>query len=367
MFNRISRSGAGPGIRILNLVVLACLMTAPQAPAAAASGPLMVSKPWRPEMPNGWVLSEVSAVAVGPNDTVWVLQRPRALAEADRGHAAPPVLAFTGDGKYLRGFGGPGNGYEWPQVEHSLAVDGQGRVWIGGSFRGADGKADDDMLLAFDSQGKFIRQIGRRGASTGNDDHVNLHAPADIYVDDKAHEVYIADGYGNNRLLVLDSETGAFKRQWSAFGEQPPAAATPSPANTPEARTRDDNAKPFIGVHGVEIDKDGTVYVSDRGRSRIQMFTREGKYLRQLYVNRNGANLLSASGIAFSADPEQRTMYVADWGNQQVWLFDRKTLAQLGKIDAPFVGPHLMGTDSGGALYIAEVQGHRVSRFIPAP
>src|SRR4051812_31683744 len=121
MFKRISRPGAGLGLWVLNLVVLACIAAAPQAPAAAANGPLMVSKPWQPQMPNGWVMSEVSAVAVGPNDTVWVLQRPRALPEADRAHAAPPVLAFTRDGKFLRGFGGPGEGYEWPQVEHSLA------------------------------------------------------------------------------------------------------------------------------------------------------------------------------------------------------------------------------------------------------
>ena len=361
MFNRISSFRAG----VTALAVITCAASALALAADAKVAP-MVSMPWQPQLPNGWVMAEISSVAVGPNDTVWVLSRPRTVPEAERGHAAPAVTAFTRDGQYLRGFGGDGDGYEWPRVEHSLAVDAQGRVWIGGSFRAKDGQTDDDMLLEFDGQGKFIRQVGRRGASTGNNDHVNLHAPADIYVDDKAHEVYVADGYGNNRLLVLDSETGAFKRQWSAFGEPPPAAATPSPTNNDEARnTHNDNAKPFTGVHGVEMDKDGTVYVSDRGNSRVQIFTREGKYLRQLFVNRGAPNLLSASGIAFSADPDQRVMYVADWGNSEMWVYDRKSLNQIGRIEAKFTGPHLIAVDSTGALYVAEVQGHRISRWAP--
>ncbi|MDB5555470.1 MAG: hypothetical protein JWL86_5454 [Rhizobium sp.] len=375
MFNRIFRSGAGRrnnraiGFWVAPLVMLACMVAGAHTSAAAeARGPaVMVSKPWQPQLPNGWVLSEVSAVAVGPDDTVWVLQRPRALPEADRAHAGPAVLAFTRDGKFLRGFGGPGDGYEWPQVEHSLAVDAKGRVWITGSFRGTSEQADD-MILVFDGQGKFVRQIGRRGKSTGNFDHANVRTPADLFIDDAHNEVYVADGYANNRLVVFDTETGAFKRMWSAFGAAPPAESTPSPAATDTSRdTHNDNATPFVGVHGVEIAKDGTVYVSDRANKRIQLFTRDGHYLRQVFVNRDGAAPLSASGIAFSVDPEQRTLYVADWGNNQVWLFDRKTLAQIGKIDASFVGPHLIATDSTGALYVAEVQGHRVSRFVQAP
>lgn len=361
MLNHIFKFRTG----ITVLAVFACAISAPTLAADAKIAPL-VSVPWQPQLPNNWVMAEIASVAVGPGDTVWVLSRPRSVPEADRARAAPAVTAFTRDGKYLRGFGGDGAGFEWPRVEHNIAVDAQGRVWIAGSFRGQDDKGGDDMLLAFDAQGKFIRQIGRRGASTGNDDHVNLHAPADIYVDDKGREVYVADGYGNNRLLVLDSETGAFKRQWSAFGEQPPAAATPSPANTDAARNlNNDNAKPFVGVHGVEMDKDGTVYVSDRGNSRVQMFTRDGKYLRQLFVNRGAANLLTASGIAFSADPDQRMMYVADWGNSEMWVYDRKSLNQIGRIDAKFTGPHLIAVDSTGALYVAEVQGHRISRWAP--
>jgi len=372
MFNRISSAGDGRHTHravsagVLTLALLAGMSVAPRVQAANAPQG-MVSKPWQPQMPNGWIMSEVSAVAVGPDDTVWVLQRPRALPEADRAHAGPAVLAFNRDGKYLRGFGGPGDGYEWPQVEHSLAVDAKGHVWITGSFRGTSAQADD-MVLVFDGQGKFIRQIGRRGASTGNLDHANVRAPADIFIDDARNEVYVADGYANNRLVVFDTETGAFKRMWSAFGAPPPAESTPSPAATDTSTDiKNDNAPSFIGVHGVEIAKDGTVYVSDRAHKRVQLFDRDGKYQRQFFVNRAGAAPLSASGIAFSVDPEQRTLYVADWGNQQVWLYDRKTLAQTGKIDATFVGPHLMATDSTGALYIAEVQAHRVSRFVPAP
>ena len=157
----------------------------------------------------------------GPKDTVWILQRPRSLAEADRAHAAPPVLVFDREGRYLRGFGGPGAGYDWPQIEHTLAVDAKGRAWISGSFR-ADPAKMDSQILVFDTQGKFLRQIGRPGASLGNADTANFGAPADIFVDDARGETYVADGYVNRRLIVLDSETGAFTRMWSAFGAPPP-------------------------------------------------------------------------------------------------------------------------------------------------
>jgi len=321
--------------------------------------------------PRGQVLGDISAVAVDRHDNVWVLHRPRSLSEADRTKAAPPVMMFDRSGRFLRGFGGPGNGYEWPTVEHSLAVDGKGRVWVAGSFRGPGG--NDDMLLVFDGQGRFLRQIGRRGASGGDSDTSNLHAPADIFVDDRNHEVYVADGYGNRRVIVLDSENGAFKRMWSAFGAPPPLeqAPDPRPSGAPFVPDQGPGPAGFNGVHGVEVARDGRVYVSDRNNQRIQVFSRVGRYLGQVFVDRNLPDPRTVSGMAFSADRAQRYLYVADWGNGRLAVLNRKALTMLGtfgtKGTAPgqFNGPHLMATDSKGVLYVAEVQGRRVQRLTP--
>jgi len=325
--------------------------------------------------PNGWILGEITAVAVDRRDHVWLLQRPRTLAAEDRSHAAPPVLMFDRKGRFVRGFGGPDPAYEWPMLEHSLAVDGKGRVWISGSARHDPAQADD-MLLVLSDKGRFIRQIGRRGASGGNTDTSNLHAPADIFVDDPRHEVYVADGYGNRRVIVLDSKSGEFKRMWSAFGKPPPSTPAPEPRKAGASFVPEEGEGPqgFNGVHGVEVSRDGLVYVSDRNNQRIQVFTRSGRYLRQVFVDRNMSSPQTASGITFSADRGQRYLYVADWGNARLLVFDRATLTMLGSIGgrgtAPgeFQGPHLVATDSKGVLYVAEVQGRRLQRItVKAP
>jgi DNA-binding beta-propeller fold protein YncE len=359
-----------PTRRWLSLpLALGLSLIAPRADARPATPIFRAETDWL-KPPAGKVLGEISAVAVDRNDTVWVLQRPRSVAAADRARAAPPILIFDRDGNFIRGFGGPGPGYDWPAVEHSLAVDGDGRVWITGNSRAAPA---DDMILAFSGDGRFLRQIGRPGASRGNEDTANLHAAADIAVDDHAREVYVADGYGNRRAIVFDSDTGAFKRMWSAFGAAPPAdpAPDPRPVGKPFAPQTGKGPAGFNGVHGIRISRDGLVYVSDRNNQRIQIFRRNGSYVRQFFVDRNMASPQTASGIAFSPDAQQHYLYVADWGNSRLLVFDRKTLRPLGVIGekgtgpGEFIGPHLIATDSRGNLYVAEVQGRRLQRLVP--
>ncbi|WP_231639192.1 hypothetical protein [Sphingomonas profundi] len=344
------------------------------AHAAAAVPPMPTLVPeldWL-RMPNGWVIGDITAVAVDRHDNLWLLHRPRSVGKADAARAAPPIMAFDSHGNFLRAFGGEGSGYDWPTVEHSLAVDGKGRVWVAGAFR-TDPHQADDMLLVFSGEGRFIRQIGRRGGSKGDADTGNFHAPADIFVDDAAREVYVADGYGNRRVIVLNSETGAFKRMWSAFGAPPPNDPAPEPRapDAPFAPQTGDGPAGFNGVHGVEISRDRLIYVSDRNNQRIQVFTSAGRYLRQVFIDRNMPSPQTASGIAFSADPRQCYLYVADWGNARIVVLDRKRLSVLGSIggkgSAPgqFNGPHLSATDSKGVLYVAEVQGRRVQKLTP--
>lgn len=322
-------------------------------------------------LPNGWILGEVSAVTVDHQDNVWVLQRPRSLPVEYRAHSAPPILKFDRTGKFVSGFGGPGDGYDWPTIEHSIAVDGQGRVWIAGNYRAtSDG---DDMVLCFSATGRFLMQIGRRGASSGNTDERNVRAPGDLFVDDAANELYVADGYANRRVVVFDSRSGVFKRMWGAFGAAPPSTQAPPPRTNgpPLVLDQGDGPNDFNGVHGIRIAKDGLVYVSDRNNQRLQVFTRSGSYLRQVFVDRNMRSGVTASGIAFSPDRGQRYLYVTDFGNARILVFERKTLHLLktigrsGLAAGEFRGPHLIATDSRGVIYVAEVQGRRLQRLTP--
>jgi DNA-binding beta-propeller fold protein YncE len=355
---------------LLAVTALAAVAPAAQAQAPAAAPAFSYQLDWL-KVPAQWRLGEITAVAVDGADNVWVLQRPRTVAAADRDKAAPAVLAFDSSGKFIRAWGGPGAGFEWPTNEHSLFVDSKNRVWLTGNSPSAAGP--DNTILAFTAEGQFIRQIGKQGASKGDLDTDNVNRVADLYVDAPRNELYAADGYGNRRVVVFDTETGAFKRMWGAFGAPPPATP-PGPA-LPVLRPpgiADQEGKgslEFRSVHGVEMSKDGLLYVSDRDHQRVQIFDRLGRYKTQVFVHRNAPNRQTASGLALS--PDQRWLYVADFGNAQLVVFDRKTLKEVatigssGKAPGQFIGPHLMATDSKGVLYIAEVQGRRLQRLVP--
>jgi hypothetical protein len=153
------------------------------------------------------------------------------VPESRKAHAAPPVLEYGPDGRFLNAWGGNGKGYDWPANEHGIFIDHKDVVWIGGSGVG------DDMLLKFTNTGAFIRQFGARAQSKGNADRTNVNRPADIFVNAKTNEAFVADGYGNRRVIVLDAETGAFKRMWGAFGN-PPDNDPPAAANAVASVTR---------------------------------------------------------------------------------------------------------------------------------
>ena len=196
---------------------------AAQPPKKAARVPVFEADPSWPKIPNNWTLGHVASVAVDRRDHVWLLHRPNTIPEDRRSHAAPPVLEFDASGKFVNAWGGPGTGYDWPDSEHGIAVDYRDHVWIGGSAPVAPSlrNLDDDMLLKFDNKGKFLLQIGGRTVSGGNKDTKSVHQSADVFVYPKTNEAFVADGYGNRRVIVFDADTGAFKRMWGAFGNEP--------------------------------------------------------------------------------------------------------------------------------------------------
>jgi hypothetical protein len=326
-----------------------------------------------PSLPNNWVLGEVTSISVDRRDRIWVLHVPQSIPEAQRANAAPPVLQFDASGKLLSSWGGPGDGYEWPGREHGIFVDANDFVWIGGRAgwpRATTPGNSDDMILKFTTTGKFVMQIGRRGQSTGNADTENVHQATDVFVDTRAKEVYVADGYGNKRVIVFDSETGKFKRMWGAFGNPPPPtfapnAAAPQPQTTPEG-------PPEFGLpHAVKVSSDGVVYLADRINNRIQLFTTQGKFLRQVRVAALNNVTPVPAGFAFSPDGKQQYLYVVDSGPMQIVIYDREKMVEIGRVGirGPKVGEfdiiHHMATDSKGNLYGAEiVTNRRAQRFV---
>jgi DNA-binding beta-propeller fold protein YncE len=375
--------------RVLTYVAMAGLMvataghqvtgqTAAKTAAPAGGVPTFHVDPAWPQLPNNWVIGDPSSIAVDQHDNVWILHRPRTVPADKKDRAAPPVLEFDSSGKFIRAWGGPSDTYEWPDTEHGIYVDYKDRVWIGGNNPNAQVRLtqrSDDMLLTFTSGGKFLKQIGRRDQSTGDQDTKNLKEPADVVVYKPTNEAFIADGYGNRRVIVLDADTGAFKRMWGAFGNTPLDPPPPAPAGTPiPPRDTVGQGPPQWGiVHAIRISNDGLVYIADRGNSRVQVFTLAGKYVTQLFINRNDKSAATAAGLALSPDRDQRFLYVSDFGNGHIFIVDRKALkvvgqfGQSGKQPGDFQNAHHIMTDSKGNLYTAEVSpGSRVQKFVYA-
>jgi DNA-binding beta-propeller fold protein YncE len=370
----------GVGLMMAAVGVIAVQVATAQS-ARVKDAPLIapafeVDTTWPPTLPNGWVMGVPSWVAVDRRDHVWVLHRPRTLPPADLSKAAPPVLELDQQGTLVQAWGGPSDRYDWPDIEHGIFVDHRDHVWIGGinPIGGAPGsQRSDDMLLEFTRTGQLVRQIGGRDRSRGNRDTENLKRPADVFVDPATGEAFVADGYGNTRVLVLDARTGAFKRMWGAFGNVPldapplqPGGRRPFPPLTTEGPGPDQ----FDVVHALSVSRDGRVYVADRQHRRIQVFTRDGRYLTQVFVNRHTAAARTGGGFAFSPDRAQRILYVADFDNGQIVMLDRASLQVLGTFGSRGARPgefqslHNLASDSKGNLYTAEVApGARIQKL----
>ena len=328
--------------------------------------------PWPKPLPNNWMLGQVSGTSVDSHDHIWVLHRPRTMEEHDRyGETgkgdccapAPAVIEFDQSGNVVQAWGGPSKsgaaqGYEWPDNEHGIFVDSKDNVWI-------TGNGDKDaQILKFTKSGKFLLQIGHHGKSGGSNDTENLGRPAGVAV--YANEVFVADGYGNRRVIVFDADTGAYKRHWGAYGKKPDDSA-------PRTRVYEGPGSPqFNLVHGIRISNDGLVYVGDRVNNRIQVFRLDGTFVKENYIERKTSGAEgTAFDIAFSPDKQQQFFYVPDGSNKKVDIVNRETLEILGFFGGQgghgvgdFFHIHSAMTDSKGNIYIGEVNnGRRVLRW----
>ena len=329
--------------------------------------------PTWPKIPKQWILGQVAGLAVDARDHVWIIQRPWSLENDEVAtdpaapccHAAPPVMEFDNAGNYVQGWGGEGQGYEWPADEHTIHVDYKGNVWISSAGGPRLPTKKENQILKFTQTGKFLLQVGHRGMSKGSLDTENFNNAADIYVYPKTNEAFIADGYVNRRVIVIDADTGAFKRMWGAYGNKPDD-------NAPN-RLADEGPGPqqFNLVHGIRVSDDGLVYVADRRNNRMQVFTTDGKFQREIFVERKTKLLGTSFSVAFSPDPAQEFLFLADAGNGRIHIYDRKTLDEVGGFGrvghyaGEFVFLHNVAVDSKGNVYTAEVgNGKRVQKFL---
>ena len=343
-----------------------------------------------PTMPDKMLLGGVGGATADSHGNVWVFHRPHTLEEGNATEngwgPAPPVIEFSPTGKYLQAWGGPSKSgeYQWfnrgglysahvecqsctkerrtngdgrpGSGEHGIFIDQSDNVWLTGNGDG------DGHILKFSKDGKFLLQIGKGGVEPDSSDTSHLSRPASLAV--FRNEVFVADGYGNRRIVVFDATTGAYKRHWGAYGNKPDDKA--SKARVPTGQ----GPQQFNTPHGITVSNDGIVYVSDRANNRVQSFRLDGTFLKEGFVKRGSQGTGTAFGVALSPAPEQRFLYVADGSNERIAILDRASLEEIGQIGGPgrkageFFHIHSLGVDPQGNLVTGESQGYRVQKFI---
>jgi len=327
---------------------------------------------WPRPLPNHWLLGNVIGVGVDFQDHVWIVHRSAATLDRKEIYAAadpplaeccigaPPVIEFDQQGNVVHAWGGPGAGFEWPESNHGIVIDSKGVVWIGGNG------ANDGHILKFTREGKFVRQFGFAYASAGSNDPWAFNKVAKVFLDEPNNEAYVADGYGNKRVAVIDMDSGKIKRYWGAYGNKPSDAPLGpyNPAAPPAQQFRNP-------VHCAELSRDNLVYVCDRVNDRIQVFNKDGSFVKETFVAKNTRGDGSVWDIAFSKDAQQKYFYLADGANEKVRVFDRQSLTELtafgdgGRQPGQFYAVHSIATDSRGNIYTTETyEGKRLQRFV---
>jgi hypothetical protein len=330
--------------------------------ASVGGAPVFEVDPfWPKPLPNDWLMGQAAGVAVDKSNHVWVVQRPKSLTDDEKGatltpprslccRPAPPVLEFDQAGTLVQSWGGPAAGQPWPDNEHGIYVDDQDNVWLAGNG------PKDGMILKFTRAGKLLLKIGEPGIVGDDKDTKHLNRPANMIVDPATRELIVADGYGNHRVIVFDADTGAYKRHWGANGRPPGDSSVKGFANP---------------VHCVRLSRDGLLYVCDRTNNRIQVFRKDGTFVREFVVAPETRGAGSTWDLDLSTDGPQTHLYAADGENNQVWMLLRESgqilgsFGRNGRSAGQFHWIHNMAVDATGNIYTTEVDtGKRAQKFV---
>ena len=380
-------------MRSLCLVAFAALTAFAQNPPVYKVDPF-----WPKPLPNKWSMQQIVDIYIDKDDHIWVLNR-RSDARPDELGAmtkrseccvlGPEVQEFDTDGNLLKAWGGPNYTEGWPGRLQTLGVDRKGDVWISGTMPG-------DGIVKYSDDGKLIGDFGHRGPKVPanqvkqNNQQTETFPPGigGFDFDEDNREIYISDGFLNKRILVYDMDTFAFKRGWGGHGI-PLSEIDNDPTPDYDVSGPPPDQKQFApALHCAHVSVDKLVYVCERGSDRIQVFTREGKFVASFFVHPSTQSRGSHGcggiwsttdppcgtvyNLTFSHDPQQKYLLVADGTNNMVWILDRKTGAlvssfggngryagQLHWIDA-------IAVDSKGNVYTGEVEdGKRIQKFVP--
>ena len=360
------------GVALLGLT-LGCTAAQDATEGSGVQAPMFEVDPlWPKPLPNHWVLGSSVGVSVDSQDHIWIIHRQTTFNERTEIGAAtdpptseccipaPNVMEFDQEGNLVSFFGGPGEGYDWPTSNHGIAVDPLDNLWIGGN------NGQDSHILKFARDGTFLAQYGKPGQSGNSQDTQNFGGVAKISFDAAANEAYVADGYGNRRVAVLDMGTGEMKRFWGAYGNEP------DDADIGRYDPNEPLAQQFRNpVHCAEPTTDGLVYVCDRPNDRIQVFRKDGTFVEEMIVAPQTRGDGSTWDIAFSLDAEQKYIYLADGKNEKIYIIDRASMTILtsfgdgGRQPGQFFGVHSIATDSHGNIYTTETyEGKRLQKFV---
>jgi DNA-binding beta-propeller fold protein YncE len=299
------------------LAYLPCLLSlaALTRPAHADDGPTGKIPDYQPvrgwlKLPGDVKIGPVSGVATDSDDRVFVFHR-----------AKRPILVFDRDGKFLRSWGD-----DLIKTAHGLRIDAANNVWVT--------DMGNHQVFKFDREGNVLLTLGKKGVPGDGLDRFNR--PTDVAVATSG-EFYVTDGYGNARVMKFSKE-GKFLKQWGKQG-------------TGEGE--------FDIPHAICLDAKGRLYVGDRENKRVQVFDADGKFLDQW--NESGAPY----GLFLSGD----RLFVADGTANWVKVLDLKgrvlgRWGEKGSADGQFNGPHMLCVDSKGAVYVTEVTGQRLQKFV---
>ena len=336
---------------------------------------------WPKPLPNNWVTGNIGAMTMDSQNHIWVAQRPGMTTNLSERYGleglgeccfpAPPVMEFDPEGNLIQAWGpihdnqgellgdqvwGPYPDVAWTEYEHGIFVDDKDTVWVGN-------QRDPSQLLRFTRDGTFLMRIGQQEATSSNDP-VNLAGPTGIVVDAETNEVFVADGYRNRRVVVFDADTGVYKRHWGAYGKQPPDGPQGGSPADPDGRLEQ-----FATVHCLVMSNDGLLYVCDRANNRIQVFQKDGTFVREAVIaTSRGFGAVHAIGLSPEAD--QRFLYVGDGANKKVWILRRETLETVGSFGrggnggGEFMVVHALAVDAQGNVYVGETRNNnRVQKF----
>lgn len=448
-----SKSNAAEVLKKAGVVERLIERTPPRVPATGSAPNFVVDPGWPKPLPHNWIIGDIGGLYVDRHDNIWVYHRPRALSSTDAGalgvagkdakgtpisalgHArrygqlsgccipAPSVLEFDKAGNLLQAWGGPADpgflekkcreqdGCFWPAREHGIYVDHNDFVYIAGNgqarnfhgqFAWAPNFGDDSHVLKFKTDGTFVLQIGKAGAKGPNSNDTNggingtpqPYMPADMSVDPKTNRLYVADGYGNRRVLIVDAATGKYVGHFGAYGQNPVRGENGTGPDVGEsvgpwaADFQRGEMKPKFfrsPLHCVKLSSDGLLYTCDRGNNRIQVFkTSEvgkpcenpnGEIGKCGFVGDIPVAPQTAAGTSgtlnFSTDPKQSCAYVADLTNDTIYIINRQNFHEMDRIGTggrqigQFHWPHVVSVDSEGNIYTGEVDtAGRVQKFI---